>query len=70
MKCEWVRQNIVLYVYDELPDDGRFELERHVERCAECANELNATREFRGAMSAAPAAVTPFGGSALGFAAT
>ena len=28
MKCEWVRQNIVLYVYDELPDDGRFELRR------------------------------------------
>jgi hypothetical protein len=55
MKCEWVRQNIVLYVYDELPDDSRFELERHVERCAECAVELKTTREFHGVMSAAPA---------------
>lgn len=46
MKCEWVRQNITLHVYDELADDARHELEQHVERCADCAAELKAEREF------------------------
>ncbi len=30
MKCEWVRENIVLQVYGELADDARHELEQHV----------------------------------------
>src|SRR5437763_2107788 len=47
MKCEWVEQNIVLYVYDELPDDARHELEQHVARCQDCAAELEATKAFR-----------------------
>src|SRR5215467_760881 len=47
MKCEWVQQNIVLYVYDELPDDARHELEQHIARCADCAAELESTRKFR-----------------------
>jgi hypothetical protein len=47
MKCEWVQQNIVLYVYDELPDDARHELEQHVARCKDCAAELESTRKFR-----------------------
>jgi hypothetical protein len=47
MKCEWVRQNLVLYVYDELPDDARHELEQHVTRCAACAEELNSVKNLR-----------------------
>jgi len=46
MKCEWVRENITLQVYGELADDARHELEQHVERCADCAAELKAEREF------------------------
>jgi hypothetical protein len=46
MKCEWVRENIVLQVYGELADDARHELEQHVERCADCAGELKAEQEF------------------------
>jgi hypothetical protein len=46
MKCEWVRENITLHVYGELADDARHELEQHVERCADCAAELKAEREF------------------------
>src|SRR5277367_4421455 len=46
MKCEWVRENIVLEVYGELADDARHELEQHVSRCADCAAELKAEREF------------------------
>jgi hypothetical protein len=46
MKCEWLRENIVLYVYGELPDDARYELEQHVARCADCAAELKAEQDF------------------------
>lgn len=47
MKCEWVKQNIVFYVYDELPDDARHELEQHVARCKDCAAEVGAVKELR-----------------------
>ncbi len=47
MKCEWVKENILLYVYDELADDARYELEQHVTRCKNCATELERTRNFR-----------------------
>jgi hypothetical protein len=46
MKCEWVRENIVLQVYGELADDARHELEQHVARCADCAAELKAEQNF------------------------
>jgi hypothetical protein len=52
MKCEWVQQNILLYVYDELADDARYELEQHVARCADCAAELKSSREFHAKVSA------------------
>ena len=54
MNCEWTRANAALYVYDELKDDERYELERHVERCGSCHAELEAMRGFRVAMSANP----------------
>jgi anti-sigma factor RsiW len=47
MKCEWVQQNVILYVYDELPDDAKHELEQHVARCNDCAAELESSRKFR-----------------------
>jgi len=47
MKCEWVQQNVVFYVYDELPDDARHELEQHVARCQDCSAELETMRSFR-----------------------
>jgi anti-sigma factor RsiW len=54
MNCDWVRENIPLYLYDELADDARHELEGHVERCPGCAAELQALREFHGDLSALP----------------
>ncbi|MGI9101114.1 MAG: HEAT repeat domain-containing protein [Terriglobales bacterium] len=53
MNCEWVKSNITLYVYEELPDDGRYELEQHIARCADCAAELETMKAFRTSMSAA-----------------
>ena len=54
MKCEWVHENVLLYVYNELADDARYELEQHVSRCAECATELKATRKFHATLSQFP----------------
>jgi len=51
MKCEWIRENIVLHVYGELADDARHELEQHVSRCADCALELRAEQNFHGLLS-------------------
>lgn len=54
MKCDWVQQSILLYVYDELADDARYELEQHVARCADCSAELRSAREFHARFSAVP----------------
>jgi anti-sigma factor RsiW len=51
MKCEWVKDNVVLYVYHELEDDARHEFEQHVFRCADCAAELKSVRAFHGMVS-------------------
>jgi anti-sigma factor RsiW len=54
MKCEWVRENIVLYVYNELADDARYELEQHVARCTDCATELKSSRKLHATLSQFP----------------
>lgn len=54
MKCEWIRENILLYVYNELADDTRYELEQHVNRCPECAAELKSMRKFHVTLSSLP----------------
>ena len=46
MKCEWVQENILLHIYNELPDDARYELEQHLARCTDCAAELKASRQL------------------------
>ena len=59
MNCDWAKQNITLYIYDELPDDSRHELEQHTERCAGCAAELKSAREFREVLAEALPATEP-----------
>lgn len=59
MNCDWVKQNITLYIYDELPDDARHELEQHTERCAGCAAELKASHDLRGLMNEVAPALQP-----------
>jgi HEAT repeats/Putative zinc-finger len=54
MNCEWVKSSITLYIYDELPDDARYELDQHVERCSACAGELKSSQAFKAAMAALP----------------
>ncbi len=52
MNCDWVQQNITLYLYGELADDARHELEQHVVRCQSCAAELAEQQQFQKQMSA------------------
>src|SRR6266576_3988450 len=54
MKCEWVQDNILLYIYNELADDARYELEQHLGRCTDCATELKAARGFHTSISQLP----------------
>jgi hypothetical protein len=56
MKCDWVKDNIVFYVYNELEDDARYEVEQHLGRCPECAAELKTARKFHATLSQAPVA--------------
>jgi anti-sigma factor RsiW len=56
MKCDWVQSNILFYVYNELEDDARYEIEQHLGRCADCAAELKAARKFHATMSQSPVA--------------
>src|SRR5262245_26048148 len=54
MNCDWIRDNIVLYIYEELPDDAKFTFERHVQHCLACRKELEAARAFKDNMAALP----------------
>ncbi len=54
MKCDWVQQNIIFYVYNELEDDARYEVEQHLGRCPECAAELKASRKLHVTLSQQP----------------
>ena len=54
MKCEWVQENILLYIYNELADDARYELEQHLGRCPQCAAELKSARAFQATLSKLP----------------
>src|SRR5271165_451991 len=51
MKCDWVQANVLFYVYNELEDDARYEVEQHLGRCPDCAAELKAARKFHATMS-------------------
>ncbi|MGC2697304.1 MAG: HEAT repeat domain-containing protein [Candidatus Angelobacter sp.] len=54
MNCDWTKENIVSYIYDELADDARFEFEQHVRQCVGCRRELDAALEFKQGMAALP----------------
>ena len=54
MNCDWVQENICLYLYNELADDARFELEQHLRRCTSCETELAAQQEFQAQMNVLP----------------
>jgi hypothetical protein len=54
MNCDWTRENIVFYIYDELADDAKFEFEQHMRRCVGCRRELESALDFKDGMAALP----------------
>jgi hypothetical protein len=54
MNCDWVQENVCLYLYDELADDARHEVEQHLQRCKACAAELASQRDFQTEMNVLP----------------
>src|SRR5689334_14357462 len=54
MNCDWTKDNVVLYVYDELADDAKFAFEQHVRHCLGCRRELDTAIEFKDSMAALP----------------
>jgi hypothetical protein len=54
MNCDWTKDNIVFYVYEELADDARFELERHVQHCVPCKHELESALALKKSMDLFP----------------
>jgi len=54
MTCDWTKENVVLYVYNELADDARFEFEQHVRHCLGCRREMDAALEFKNSMGELP----------------
>ena len=51
MKCDYVQNNLNLYLYDELADDARHEVENHLATCANCTEEAKSMRMFLGALT-------------------
>ena len=54
MNCEWVKENATLYYYSELADDAKHEMEQHLERCKDCADEIEEVRVFQATMNLLP----------------
>jgi hypothetical protein len=54
MNCEWTKENVVLYIYEELADDAKFAFEQHVRQCLGCRRELDTALEFKNGMAALP----------------
>ena len=54
MNCDWIKENVVLYIYDELADDAKFEFEQHTRHCLGCRRELDTELEFKNDMAALP----------------
>lgn len=54
MNCDWTKDNVALFIYDELADDAKFEFEQHVRHCVGCRRELDAALAFKEGMGALP----------------
>ncbi len=54
MNCDWTKDNVVFYIYDELADDAKFEFEQHVRHCVGCRRELDTALQFKDNMATLP----------------
>jgi hypothetical protein len=54
MNCDWIKENVVLYIYDELADDAKYEFEQHVRQCLDCKQAVESAQAFKDRMSELP----------------
>lgn len=54
MTCDWIKENVVLYIYDELADDAKYEFEQHTRHCVACKQELESAIAFKESLAEAP----------------
>jgi len=54
MNCDWVKENVVLYIYDELADEAKYTFEHHTQHCLACRQELESVLAFKESMAALP----------------
>jgi len=54
MNCDWVKENVVLYIYDELADDAKYTFEHHTQHCLACRQDLESAVAFKEGMAARP----------------
>ncbi|HEV2988136.1 MAG TPA: HEAT repeat domain-containing protein [Candidatus Angelobacter sp.] len=54
MNCNWIKDNLVLYIYEELADDAKYEFEHHVRQCSSCKEEVESALAFKSSMAARP----------------
>lgn len=47
MTCDWIKENVVLYIYDELADDAKYEFEQHTRQCLACKQEVESALSFK-----------------------
>lgn len=59
MNCDWTKENVVLYIYDELADDAKYELEQHIRHCLDCKQEVETALAFKSEMSEPLQEVSP-----------
>jgi hypothetical protein len=54
MNCNWIKENVVLYIYEELPDDAKYEFEHHMHHCLVCRRQVESALAFKNDMSVHP----------------
>jgi hypothetical protein len=59
MRCKKCKENIVLYLYGDLSENEKLELEAHVKECAECTKELVESKQVFGLLEDAGADTIP-----------
>lgn len=55
MTCDWIKENVVLYIYDELADDAKYEFEQHTRHCLACKQEVESAMDFKESLPEMPA---------------
>jgi hypothetical protein len=49
-----MKENVVLYIYDELADDAKYEFEHHMQHCLGCRKEVESALAFKNDLAVLP----------------